>query len=108
MSVYVDNAKIPYRGMIMRHMLRDGELDELHAMAERLGLKREWFQNHGTPHYDLCQTKRKLAIDYGAIEIDRRQTVVLIRARRARLNGGFDAGGRAHGVVAGRRAEGHT
>lgn len=65
----------------MSHMLADS-LDELHKMAASIGLRREWFQNHATPHYDLCQTKRKAALRLGAIEIDRRQTVTLIRRWR--------------------------
>ena len=32
------------------HMATDGELDELHAFAARLGLRRRWFQRD---HYDL-------------------------------------------------------
>lgn len=50
----------------MSHMFADTE-DELHAMAEKVGLRRAWFQSHRTPHYDLCQQKRKMAIDLGAI-----------------------------------------
>lgn len=88
MAVYVDQGKIPYRGMLMSHMLSDS-LDELHAMANRICLRREWFQADGTPHYDLCQAKRRLAIQLGAIEITRRQTVSLIRQlRAARLGAG--------------------
>jgi hypothetical protein len=41
-------------------------LEELHEMAEKLGLRR-WFQNTGTPHYDLCKSKRLKAIKLGAI-----------------------------------------
>lgn len=85
MAVYVDNGKIAYRGMKMCHMLAD-ELDELHAMADRLGLKRSWFQNHKTPHYDICQAKRALALSYGAISISRREAVALIRKWRERLS----------------------
>lgn len=83
MPVYVDKAANLLGRMRMSHMLAD-TLEELHAMAEHVGLKREWFQNHGTPHYDLCQAKRRLALGAGAVEIDRRQTVALIRAWRAR------------------------
>ena len=84
MPVYVDKAATSYRRMRMSHMLADS-LDELHAMAEKVGLKREWFQGGGnTPHYDLCQAKRQLAIAAGAVEIDRRKTVELIRAWRVR------------------------
>ncbi|MDK9702534.1 MAG: DUF4031 domain-containing protein [Sulfuritalea sp.] len=84
MPVYVDQAATPYRRMRMAHMLAD-TLEELHAMADRVGLKREWFQHDGkTPHYDLCQAKRRLALAAGAVEINRRQTVALIRAWRVR------------------------
>jgi hypothetical protein len=82
MAVYVDKAMHPFRGMMMCHMLADS-LEELHAMAARLGLRREWFQGDAsTPHYDLSQPKRALAIAYGAIEIDRRKTVEIIRRLR--------------------------
>jgi hypothetical protein len=70
--------------MKMSHMLADTE-DELHRMAESIGLKREWFQNHGrTPHYDVCQAKRKQAVNCGAIEVGRRDLVALMRRLRER------------------------
>jgi len=86
MPVYVDNARNAFGRMVMSHLIGDTE-PELHAMAERIGLKRAWFQkattSAKTPHYDLCQEKRLAAIREGAIEIDRRQTVALIRKLRA-------------------------
>ena len=55
--------------MIMSHMFAD-DLEELHTLAQAIGLKREWFQtNSSVPHYDVCQTKRALAIEQGAIEL---------------------------------------
>lgn len=81
MAVYVDKAQNPLGRMKMCHILAD-TLDELHAMAARLGLKRAWFQRHGTPHYDICQSKRRDALALGAVEVDRRQTVALIRKLR--------------------------
>ena len=84
MSVYVDAARIPYRGMKMSHMLAD-TLDELQAMADRIGLRRAWFQGTAsTPHYDVCEAKRQLAIDAGAIIVNRSALVDLIREWRAR------------------------
>jgi hypothetical protein len=68
--------------MKMCHMLAD-TVDELHATADQIGIRRTWFQPLGTPHYDICKAKRKLAIKLGAIEIDRRQTVALIRRIRS-------------------------
>jgi len=82
MAVYVDKSKNQYRGMIMSHLLAD-TVDELHEFAQKLGLKREWFQPKSTPHYDVCQRVRKLAIQLGAIEIDRNKTVEIIRKFRA-------------------------
>jgi hypothetical protein len=87
MSVYVDAARnvfTPYSGarpMVCCHMLAD-TIGELHEMADRLGLKRSWFQSGSTPHYDLSRSKRKEAIEKGAIEITRRQIVEIIRAYR--------------------------
>jgi hypothetical protein len=81
MTVYVDRALTRFGRMRMSHLLADTE-QELHEMAQRVGLKREWFQNHGTPHYDLCMSKRKLAIQAGAVEVDRKQMVALIRRLR--------------------------
>ena len=84
MAVYVDSGKYPFRGMLMCHLLADS-LDELHQMAEKIDMKRIWFQDHGTPHYDICQERRALAIKLGAIEIDRKKTVALIRMYRAQI-----------------------
>ena len=81
MPVYVDFAQNRLGRMKMCHMLADTE-DELHAMADKLGLKREWFQNHGTPHYDICQQKRRQAVLLGAIEVRRRVLVSIIRKLR--------------------------
>ena len=66
----------------MCHMLSEN-LDELHEMARLIGMKREWFQTSPVPHYDICQAKRRIAIGYGAVEIDRRRTVEIMRHLRA-------------------------
>lgn len=85
MSVYVDSARNKFGRMQMCHMMADS-LEELHAMAEAIGLKREWFQNKGTPHYDVCQAKRAKAIELGAVVVDNRKIVELIQYWRARGN----------------------
>lgn len=84
MSVYVDNARHPYGRMKMCHMLADS-LHELHDMADKIGVARKWFQGvdkAGTAHYDICLAKRKLAIEAGAVEVDRPKLVELIRRIR--------------------------
>ena len=78
MAVYVDKARNIYGRMIMCHLLADS-LDELHEMADNIGINKKWFQPQSSPHYDICLNKRKLALEKGAKEIDRKQTVALIR-----------------------------
>lgn len=87
MSVYIDPqskclVSRAWRWPTSCHMFSDS-LEELHAFAARIGLRREWFQlSHGTfPHYDLHKYRRRLAIANGAIELDRRTAVEMWRAK---------------------------
>lgn len=68
------------------HLTTDGTVDELHAFAARLGLRRSWFQHNPlAPHYDLVQSKRELALELGAVFVTARdQAKARIEARRAR------------------------
>lgn len=79
--VYVDKQKNRLGRMKLCHMLADS-LDELHEMAERIGLKREWFQPKSTPHYDVSIERRKLALRLGAVEADGKKVIELIRKHR--------------------------
>jgi hypothetical protein len=71
--------------------LQADTIDELHAFAVRLGMRREWFQSRpGRPendHYDLTRARRELALALGAVSEDRRagthRRQALRRARRA-------------------------
>jgi type IV secretory pathway ATPase VirB11/archaellum biosynthesis ATPase len=85
MTVYVDTSLRGYGRMKMCHMLAD-TLDELHSMAARLGLRREWFQSKSTPHYDVSLEKRRLALALGAVVADRHKVVELIRKFRETPN----------------------
>lgn len=88
MSVYIDKEKIKYRRMIMGHMIADS-LEELHEMAEKIGMKREWFQPRSFPHYDVSLSRRKLAVENGAVECDRHRFVkILRRLKREYLENG--------------------
>ena len=68
--VYVDNFNAPYRGMKMCHMVADTS-EELFAMPDKIGVNRKWIQNKGTrlEHFDICLSKKKLAIAAGAREV---------------------------------------
>lgn len=88
--VYVDNMHESPMGrfgrMKMSHMVAD-TLDELHAMADRIGVARRWFQGPGKsrfPHYDIALSKRALVVAAGAVEVDIRQVPDIARACLAR------------------------
>lgn len=77
-TVYVDRCEWPLGRMMMCHMLAD-KVEDLHAMAERIGVARRWFQNDRYPHYDICKAKRALAVKFGAVEIGRREFVEIAK-----------------------------
>jgi len=77
MGIYVDNARHPFKGHFMCHMTAD-TLYELHKMASRLAMKRDWFQappKASFPHYDIPERRREMAIIYGALEVNNRTSL---------------------------------
>lgn len=65
----------------------DGNIEKLHQMAQKIGLKKSYFQNHAfLPHYDLIPSKRELAFKNGAIEKESASTVreAMSRSKRNR------------------------
>jgi hypothetical protein len=84
MPVYVDNARNPYGRMIMCHMVAD-RIEELLDMADRIGLARRHLQPGSFPHFDLSLGYRDRALRQGAISVDRRQLVSVMRAYRELL-----------------------
>lgn len=84
MSVYVDRCRNSYGRMLMCHMIADS-LDELHAMADAIGVQRRWFQTAppaSFPHYDIAQSKRAIAMLHGAVDCDRSAFVGHVRRLR--------------------------
>ena len=81
MPVYVDDARNRLGRMIMCHMIGD-TLDELHAMADAIGMRREWFQPKSFPHYDVSLSRRAVAVARGAVELSQRELVKVIRRLR--------------------------
>lgn len=80
MSVYVDEPIWPFGRMMMCHMVADSR-EELDAMADAIGVARRWIQHPGSnrEHYDICKSKRALAVKHGAIEMECTDLVQLIR-----------------------------
>ena len=81
MTVYIDDmyryAFGEFRGMQMSHMIADDDA-ELHDMAARIGMKREWFQGD---HYDVPLPRRERALEIGAVAITYRQAGAMRRRR---------------------------
>lgn len=71
MTIYVDELHDFGGDGVWCHLMTDSDdLEELHGFAQRIGLKREWFQDHSRhPHYDLAPSKRALAVKRGAVEV---------------------------------------
>jgi len=73
MTVYVDELRrwVPSSaGGTFRdgsaHLTAD-TLDELHAFATSIGLRRPWFQDVRVPHYDLTTKRHAAALRAGAV-----------------------------------------
>lgn len=77
--VYVDDMyRYPlgqFHRMKMSHMIADTP-EELHLMADKIGLSRRWFQKD---HYDVCLSMRAKAVSFGASEIDIRELALKCR-----------------------------
>ncbi len=80
----------PWPGGVACHLgTSDGNLDELHALAARIGVPRRWFQPSNHPlraHYDLSPRRARTAVVCGARTITSRewarQRIASIRALR--------------------------
>ena len=92
MTVMVDELQV--WGHAKHRCFKDGSahltadtVEELHAFAERLGLRRAWFQPRSSPHYDLSPAKRAKALVLGAVFVSAREQArrrIAERASRAR------------------------
>ena len=88
MAVYVDDMNAPYGQMKMSHMVADTTI-ELLALADAIGVARKWLQKPGTAHehFDICLSKKALALQAGAQAITRRELALFISRKRRRLTG---------------------
>lgn len=82
MSVYVGESIYEFGRMVMCHMVADSRV-ELHEMADAIGIDRRHFQSKSSmPHYDISKSKRKIAVEKGAVEVTEREIVEMVRKRR--------------------------
>lgn len=73
MPVYVDDVRHTFGRMVMCHMWADS-LEELLAMADRIGVARKWLQQPPKAswiHFDIALSKKAAAIAAGAILTDK-------------------------------------
>lgn len=106
MTIYVDNMRVPATvGRIQGrwcHLVTDSpDIEELHAFAQRIGLRREWFQEFTKrpaglyrPHYDVTEAVRKAAVLAGAQEISWKETPEVLRRARDAAAAGSAGGSR--------------
>jgi hypothetical protein len=90
-AVYVDNLRdYGWRHGPSCHLIADS-VDELIEFAVAIGMRAEWFQPKSTPHFDLTVEGRALAVQNGAIELDKRGLIKKLRElRKKRLQSGLD------------------
>lgn len=83
MAVYVDSL-IDYGWKYGRscHLIADTPDELMFFAMDELKMKGSWFQPKSFPHFDLTESKRRLAVSKGAIELDRRDYVNKMREIR--------------------------
>lgn len=85
MAVYVDNERIEWRGKLWCHLVADS-LDELHAFAARIGLRKSWFQDRASfPHYDVTVDVREKALLCGALPSGKTQMLIVARKLKVEM-----------------------
>lgn len=67
MAVYIDPARWPAHGTVFSHMVSDTSLEELHEMAQWIGVSPRAFDGD---HYDVAVAHYDRAVAEGAIEVD--------------------------------------
>jgi hypothetical protein len=71
--VYTDNI----------HLIADS-IEELHAFAASIGLKKCWFQNKKNknhPHYDVFGRIPQKAIEHGALLVSSREILKILKEK---------------------------
>lgn len=91
MAVYVDKlTDYGWRHGPSCHLIADS-VEELIEFAVSIGLRAEWYQPKSSPHFDLTEEGREVAVQRGAIELDNRSLVAKLRELRAKRKNGAAA-----------------
>lgn len=65
------------------HLVADS-VEELHAFAAAVGIKRCWFENRRGkhhPHYDIPVSMREVVLRAGVVKVSAREIVEILRAQ---------------------------
>ena len=76
MTVLIDEPIWPFRGELWCHLVSDTSYDELHDLAQTLGIPRRGFQGD---HYDVPARYRDRAIELGAQPVSGRELITRLR-----------------------------
>ena len=76
MTVLVDEPIWPFRDRLWCHLVSDTSYEELHGLADALGIPRRAFQGD---HYDLPAELRERAVQLGAEPVTGRELIIRLR-----------------------------
>ncbi len=82
MTLYVDRAVWRWQGRRWAHLVSDTGPEELHLGANAVGKPRVSYQGD---HYDLHEEQRARALELGAVAVDSREIVRILRRTGQRL-----------------------
>jgi hypothetical protein len=77
MALLVDEPIWPFRGRLWCHLVSDSSYEELHGLADALGIPRRAFQGD---HYDLPADLRDRAVELGAEPVTGRELITRLRS----------------------------
>lgn len=85
MTIYIDDLTEWKPGKPSAHLGTNGDIEELHDFAARLGLRRDWFQDKDYPHYDIMgHGKYQAAIKAGAKQVSGKEWITLVPRKTPR------------------------
>lgn len=87
MTLLVDEPIWPFRGRLWCHLVSDTSYDELHVVAQELGIPRRGFQGD---HYDIPAELRDEVIALGAQPVTGRELITRLLASGLRQRKGHE------------------
>lgn len=69
---------VPSRKYVMCHMVADTD-EELFEMVDKIGVSRRWHQGD---HFDITQSKKRIALQLGAVPIPLRTLALMMAVKR--------------------------